>query len=234
MISHPFSELAGAYSGRPAMVCGGAPCLVEDVKHAPADAMFLSANEHGCILRPCDFIVCCDNIETKLRPYGIPIIAKRKWADYRIFEKPVQNSGALAAWVAWALGCAPILVGGVEFYQGGTYHHDHSAKSSGKRVPLSHHLTMWRALLPAAPGAMIRPVSGPLTQIFPIYDSAEPICAPVPINEIRGKVAGHKVEFLRDVSETFLPGPYKKGDVDEISKRELQMLWSDKAVRVLS
>ncbi len=133
------SELAGKYKGRPAVVMGGAPSLPEALKHCPADAVYISANQHGALLRKVDYIVYTDRAHQRtncpmrlmLKKYGAPLVAPQLDADY-FMETTIQaNSGIRAILLAGILGCDPIIVTGIEMYQGKTYFHDPEAKSSG-------------------------------------------------------------------------------------------------------
>lgn len=198
MSARPLADLIGAHAGRPAFVMGGGESLPADLERAPRDCIYISANQHGCILRACDYIVAIDlfgarklkmpdGSERTLRSFGVPVISvRREDADIRIFEKPTANSGASGAWVAWAFGCAPILIGGMDCYTGGTYFHDRKAVSTGKAVPLSGHKGRWETMLKVAPGAMIRAMSGPLIGLFPAYDPTEPVQLQTLPDQIKG------------------------------------------------
>lgn len=196
--SQPLAALIDAHHGRAAVVIGGGISAPAQLARAPEGALFLSANQHGCMLRACDYIVALDVWEhrefklldgrmVKITHFGVPIISPRPGdADYRIFDKPAANSGAVAAWCAWVMGCAPILLAGIDCYEGGTYYHDHNARSSGNHVPVDQHLRKWAKAAAAAPGAMIRSLGGPLEALFPPYDPAEPVTYP----ETRASVPG--------------------------------------------
>jgi hypothetical protein len=161
------NELAGHHRGRIAVVIGGAPSRLTEIAQCPEDAVFLSANDHGCKQRRCDYIASLENFEALFRPYGVPIISRRPWADFVVQEKRLPNSAALGAWAAWVMGCAPIIIIGVECYQGGTYADDSTAKSAGRDRPLAWHLEIWSRLKTVAPGGDFCTVGGPLLTIFP-------------------------------------------------------------------
>jgi len=230
----PFSELVHFGLGRPALVMGGGDSLPEATSRAPATAVFVSANQHGCLLRPCDFIVAADSTEEQktwrasdgrklgIRDHGAPIISmRRNIADYRIFKPPINNSGVLAAWVAWALGCSPILLAGMDCYVGNVYYHSPQAQSSGRAQTLSHHLDKWRALKEHVPGAMVRAMGGALAlhKVFPLYDPAEPVTAAAPREAIMPHVQGVRVRVVK--AWRLPPWRYDPGEELEVNHAEL-------------
>lgn len=190
---------------------GGAASLPEEVSRAPADAVCLSVNQHGCLLKRCDYIVACDdkpgarfagpNGKVDLKSFGAPIISPRiSMATYRIFERPLpNNSGIIAAWVAWLMGCAPVLLAGFDCYTGrATYWHSPKADSAGRGQVLARHLDKWRKLIAAAPEAVLRSMGGPLTTIFPAYRPDE-VYTPTwpPVEDLRARVYGKRVRTVR-------------------------------------
>lgn len=112
-------DLAGTRPGAALVICGGTG-VMDDLDGLPEIefATVLSANSHGCRLpkkwrRPVDFIVAKDHyhtttklrMEPQLREYGVPIISRQFWADYRMLDWNLQgNSGLTAIAVAAALG----------------------------------------------------------------------------------------------------------------------------------
>lgn len=202
------TDLVHAHLGRPAVVLGGAPCWPEDYERVRAwpdsvRAVVLAANDHA-FRRPVevDYAVACDNpMRERLAIHRRPIISPRHWADYRVLHQVVSNSGALAVVAAWVMGCAPIIVCGVEFYAGDTYAHDPKAPSVGKTVSVPQHLRRWEKLTAATPGAQIRPVGGPLLQLWPAWDPIEPAADPAPADVIRRIVGGERVVIDRDIPQ---------------------------------
>ena len=117
-------------------------------------------NEHGARLRACDYVVCFDSIEQRVRRYAgrAPIVSPQWFADIRVANHPyLPDSSALAAWCAWMMGCAPIVLCGIDLYggQGGVYWHSREAESRGAGVSVAEHLNRWRrvALVGAGGGA---------------------------------------------------------------------------------
>jgi hypothetical protein len=171
------SALYRAYEGRPAIVVGGgpsAPAQLEQLRHL--DAVVISANAHAWKLGlGAHYIACKDHKHTEsklemeglLRPYGVPIVSRHHWADYRLAQWPIQgNSGQIALGLAVLMGCRPVIPIGFDCYQSGTYFHDADAKnvSNGLRP------TMWTMRYRRMAGKLemspIRVFPGPLRDAF--------------------------------------------------------------------
>lgn len=216
-------ELAHAHAGRAGVVIGGAPSRLTEIAACPADALYVSVNAHGLMARACDYVCAKDAIGETLKGRGAPVISGKPFADILVFERRLGDSAQLACFALWVMGCAPIIVIGVECYQGATYAHDPRAVSSGQSLTLAQHLTRWRALLNLAPGAMVRPVGGPLTAIFPRYDARE---APLPIADrdaVRAAAGGVRLKFTRPHAG------YARDQVAEFSKSEARRLIAENA-----
>lgn len=194
-VQSSITDLMHRYAGWPILVIGGGPSAAEDLpKLASLDfqpTCVLSANEHGMRqqLFRVDFLVNVDKIhcalkismEEFLRPWARPIINQHTWADYRLPNWHLgANSGITAVAVACALGGNPVVCTGIDLFgTGRNYFHDGDFR--GKSVPRSRSLapshfarTRILALRKECPTARIRPVSGPLTTIFPAFDPDEP------------------------------------------------------------
>lgn len=228
------SELALRYEGRTIAVLGGGESLPEHLSRLPGGALLLSANDHGCMLAACDYVVCMDDIEERLRRTGTPIIGRHWWADFRIQEyERVGNSGVLGAWVAWVLGGHPILLAGMDCYQGGTYHHAPAAKSSGRHISLEKHLEDWSGLRQRLPAAWIRSMGGPTAAVFGEWSPDEPVPQP------QADLARRALRRLQPVSVRTQEGARLGGErvpagvVVPVSESEAQRMWRRRtAVRV--
>lgn len=227
--------------GRPALIMGGGPSLPWQVTpffggvDVTDDFVLFSANQHGCVLRDqgmvprVDYVLAVDNIETKkldragntLRSYGVPIVSIRMWADIRMFSKPVATSGMCAAYVAWVMGCSPIVLAGMDCYDGGTYWWDERAESTGHRMQVKAHVKRWQQLLEKADG-MFRTMGGPTERVFPRYDPTEPPAPRGDYNRIFAQMSGTPVRFLRD--ELFGQIRYRRNTIAEMSKSEARKL----------
>ena len=219
------SDLRAAHAGRPALVLGGGESLPRQAERAPEGCVYISANQHGCLLRACDYIVACDDKPraqflgsngqmVTLKSFGVPIISPRpSMADYLTPKPPHNSSGVVAAWAAWVMGCAPILLAGMDCYRGACYWHAPKAQSTGQHLQLSNHLVKWRTLAAKHPQAMFRSMGVPLTDVFPAYDPEEPVI-PTPIEAI--ELDAHKAKVLRAWRR------FRPGQIVELTKAELK------------
>lgn len=177
-----FAELVLSAERRPAVICGGGPSLPQQLEIASRyleKPVFFSVNEHGARLRACDYVVCFDSIEQRVRRYAgrAPIVSPQWFADIRVANHPyLPDSSALAAWCAWMMGCAPIVLCGIDLYggQGGVYWHSREAESRGAGVSVAEHLNRWRRVALVVAG-QVRSMGGPLLEagIFPAFDPLE-------------------------------------------------------------
>ena len=249
MISAPLlhrtlSALVHKFAGRPAVVMGGAPSLPHDLavlrERGIGDAVYLSVNEHGLLPSlenaPAEvhFAVACDGehgatrmpMEKVLRPFGKPIIAPKYWADYRVLHHAATNSAILACLAAWAMGCAPIVITGVEMYRGKTYWHDPKARPVGTMTPPQQHAKRWQMVPQILPQAMLRSVSGPLNVVMRPWIPDEPITPIAPTNRILGIIGGTWVEITRncDWPEKEPQTRYAAGEIIETKTHEAGLM----------
>jgi hypothetical protein len=184
------------WANKPILVIGGGPSVIRDLLTTKLEpACVISANSHGCrqTKYPVDLIVNVDKIHTErrkpmqdlLRPFGIPIVNKHSWADYRIpdWNSPM-NSGITAIALAAMLGGNPIIVTGVDLWvTGREYFHDDNvvARHKGAKVikrprskPMyANAVKRLKNLTSFVGQTNVRPLSGPLTEVFLRYDSRE-------------------------------------------------------------
>jgi hypothetical protein len=223
------------HAGLPAVVIGGGISRSSQVARCPppGDAIYVSANRHGCEIARCDYIACLDVIEPELRPLGVPIATTRDFGEIRIFAQRVNQSGMLGAYLAWAMGCSPILLCGMDCWVGGTYESDPAAKSSGARVATIQHIKRWQTAGSIMAGADVRSLGGPLVEhgVFPLHDPARPAGPIAQADVLYRDVGGWVVEFLSDVR--LRSYSYSQGDIAEISENEVRRLRQERQVRVL-
>lgn len=206
-----FDKLIGAHEGRPAIIIGGGPSAPDQIERARErldDPVLISVNEHGSkLLGRCDYSVSLDNIAPKLREYETPKISPYNWADIKITGHwNAANSGRTACWVAWKLGCTPIVLVGMDLYQGGTYFWNKQAHSSGRNTKFEGHLKEWQVVPHRVPGEILTCMGGPLVDhdIIQKFDGRRKYPA-VPYREQKIKVNGKKppdelkVRILRPV-----------------------------------
>lgn len=173
------AELKGKYFGRPAAVLGGGPSLVEDLKRLPKDTILIAVNNHALHFSDPEYMVFMD-----IPGDQTPDLAEavRNFTGLRVSQTPLSDiyirsekywdggfSSTLATWFACYLGCDPVILCGMDCYQGEVkyayprpdfYHPCMDA-------PLENHLNAWRpALLNCPYPYRIKAMSGPLVQIF--------------------------------------------------------------------
>lgn len=214
------SDLIPNVCGRPVVVMGGAPSLPDDVERvAHDDCVYISANQHGLMLRDCDYSVYVDPVhqvtgermQEKLSAFGVPTISPVFGADYRIpnwdsigFK---GNCGLHAIWVAYLLGASAIIVCGIECYQGGTYWHDPKGKSSSVGRGIQFFEKRIAELKKIIDVSRVRVVSGHLNNHFISYDPRESFVEvnnPASVNErIIPCTVAHRIRIAKEV---FLKG----------------------------
>lgn len=174
------TALFDRWYGQPALVIGGGPSVLTDPQVEPA--LVISANDHASkqARYSADLWVNMDQQDclTKLpmvqrmRAPGRIVVNKFAWADYRLGDFPVGlNSGLAAVVVAAALGCNPIYTTGIDCWSTGrAYFHDMKGqKPSPARMSRFMRRDLRRFANEVA-GANLRPLSGPLKEIFPPRD----------------------------------------------------------------
>lgn len=189
------SDLVHAHRGRPAFVLGGGPSLPGEFAQCPADAVKLSANHHGQILTPCDYLVAQEVIDESyriFRSFDVPLVSPRADADVVIDCPKLALSGWEATRAAWVMGCAPIVLAGMDCYtQAVDYWHRpefqgyYGRDDPGPPRKLPKQLRGWRGLEAGMPHAMLRSCGGPLRAIFRAYEPGEPAVAVASAAEIR-------------------------------------------------
>lgn len=223
-------ELVHAHVGQPAVVIGGGDSAPKSLAKAPADAIALSANDHGFLLRPCQYKVSLDKGASRDHSRGVPVISRHIWGHYRILESPAPNSGIAAAWVARIMGCTPIYVIGMDCYVGGTYFHDRHAKSSGKSINRQTHVARWRGFLQKFP-ADYRCIGGAIDGLKSMSPDARPSA-----EQLDAALRGAFVEFLstRDIVILGSKRPFKKGERAELRPGEASKLVRERLARRVS
>ncbi len=226
LVSHLFDR----WAGKPILVIGGGPSVLADLPRLDVTpACVISANDHGFRQTkfPVDLIVNLDKMhcmlkvpmQKVLRPLNTPIVNPHTWADYRLADwRMAGNSGMAAVAVAAALGASQVIVTGIDMFAGGRrYFHD-----PGGKIPKENrqkHPSSRRAkarLLPLrefCKGANIRPMSGPLTEVFPRYKPGEALPEPADV-AYRKKMA--KAEILVRAIRSFHFSTFDTVNVDTV------------------
>lgn len=236
-----FDRAIGACEGRPAIViCGGpsAPKQLEEVRKKVKDPVLISVNEHGCKLTDCHYSVSLDNIGAKMKDFEVQKITPYNWADIKLNGHwNASNSGRSACWVAWKLGCSPIIVVGADCYQGGTYWWDSKAYSSGRNTKFEGHLQEWRVVPNRVPAEILTAAGGPLVEheILPKFDARRKYPA-VPFRDPERVKGNGKVEgqTIRVIKGTWIEGQqYWPGEEPIVRPRSArQCVTAGKAVYV--
>lgn len=249
-------ELVLKHPGVPAVVMGGGESLAKYIEQAPVDAIYLSVNDHGLRLlkdrpelnRRASYTVCADAIEERVRadvgfpdlpgpprdgkPWGVTVIARHPWGDFRLTNMPVPNSGMAAAWIARLMGCAPIILMGMDLWERGTYHDAPKARSSGKSAPAATHLERWCTLLATYPAQYrVLGCSPLLREKCAHYDPHEPRAPVLDRDKLNRDLRSRFVRMKVDSPVSHRP--FKAGEVVELQAKEADtLLRLGKAIRV--
>jgi hypothetical protein len=180
MISH--ETIKGKHIGRPAGILGGGPSLPSDLARLPKEAILIAVNDHALKWCEPEFMVFLDmpndvpDLLDAIRTYqGLKISPKPEWTDVDITGSGWWDGGfssPTAVWLAFHMGCCPILLCGMDLYQGEVKYAnrdrrvpvpDHPVYS----YPLENHLRAWRTAMKKCPNTeIIKAVSGPLVEMF--------------------------------------------------------------------
>lgn len=168
------------YAGQPAAVLGGGPSLVEDLKRLPPGCVLIAVNHHALLFCKAEFMVYND------QPTGDLAAAVRAGQAIRVSPEPTSDiqfdvpvwtgfySSNTATWFALWLGCDPVLLCGMDCYQGEVkYCHPYQHDEPNFHYGLEHHLRPWIeegwAMLPHV--ERVRAMSGPLVSVFGEYEA---------------------------------------------------------------
>lgn len=174
------SQYQNRYAGRAAAVLGGGPSLPDDLKRLPEGCLLIAVNHHAQRLVKPDFMVYNDHfehLEAQLQEAvlrgDVTRVSPEPSSDIE-FDVPVWTgfySSNTATWFALWLGCDPVILCGMDLYQGErAYFHEYEDLPHF-HLPLEHHIRPWieeaKNLLPG--WQRVRAMSGPLVGIFGAY-----------------------------------------------------------------
>jgi hypothetical protein len=180
-MKRPMSWYKDQYLGCPAAVLGGGPSLPGDLLRLPTDCLLIAVNYHAMLLCKPDFMVfndlpsTDDVLEAAVKNFsGVHVTQHREYSDV-LLDVPVwlgNVSSNFAAWFACWMGCEPVILCGMDCYQGDqVYFHDYVDKPHF-HYGLDHHIRPWKEdaknLLPHP--ERVRAASGPLVSIFGLYE----------------------------------------------------------------
>ena len=176
------SEYKDRYAGRPAAILGGGPSLPRDLQKLPKDCILIAVNYHALYHCEPHFMVYND------QPESDPILldAVRSTKAIRVSPDPTSDvkfdaqvwtgfySSNTAAWFGLWMGCDPVILCGMDLYQGDViYCHPYSHDVPVFHYPLEHHLRPWveDARNSCPHPERLAAMSGPLVSVFGQYEA---------------------------------------------------------------
>jgi hypothetical protein len=239
------AELIHAHVGRAAVVMGGGPSLTPaNIRQAPSDALYISANDHGLrfladhpkLELRASYVVAVDKIPERLRydqrygrerPWNVPMITRKCYGDFRVLHMPAPLTGLVSAWLARLMGCSPIIVIGIDLYSGATYHDQPKAASNGKTISTKEHRQQWRQLSIEHP-AMYRALGCHeyVREVLGTYDPAEPVEPPLSAAELARGNPEVRVRIIQP-AEIYLR-KFSPGTVIDVGVKEAACLINER------
>jgi len=183
------SQYRDRYAGRPAAVLGGGPSLPGDMEQLPPGCVLIGVNNHAFFVCEPNYMVYndrpVDHPDLSAAIYACPKRVKRVSSDPTsdiLFDVDVWTgfySSNTATWFACWMGCNPVILCGMDCYQGDVkYFHEWTRVKNlveFTNQPLEHHIRPWiedaknKCLHPER----IRAMSGPLMNVFGRYETID-------------------------------------------------------------
>jgi len=180
------SELKDKHRGRVIAVLGGGPSLPKDLARIPAGAILIAVNHHALGFCDPEYMVYSDRPDQD--PAGIMPGAVRDFGGITISPGDSTSmvtfdvdawvgyySSNLAAWVALWMGGDPVILCGMDCYQGDSvYCHPIDYDVPVFHYPLMDHLRPWieEGVHKLPDVKRVRVMSGPLSQVFPLFEES--------------------------------------------------------------
>jgi hypothetical protein len=178
------SQLREIHAGRPAAVLGGGPSLPGDLARVPRGAVLIAVNYHALRLCQAAYMVYNDDPQSDSRLLAaVESTSATRVSPDRLtsdvdFDVDAWTgfySSNTATWLALWMGCDPVVLCGMDCYQGErVYFHEYDHDAPCFHYPLEDHLRPWkeegRHRLPNV--ERVRAMSGPLAGIFGLYQEA--------------------------------------------------------------
>lgn len=172
------SEWKDRYAGRTAAVLGGGPSLPGDMARLPECCVLIAVNHHALRLCAAEFIVYNDQPTGELAEavaLGRAIRVSAEPTSDIVFDMAVWTgfySSNTATWFALHLGCDPVILCGMDCYQGErAYFHEYDDQPQF-HLGIEHHMQPWvedaKNMLPC--WERVRAMSGPLAAVFGLYE----------------------------------------------------------------
>lgn len=174
------------YIGRTAAILGGGPSLPGDFARLPRNTLLFAVNYHAFRLDGCepDFMVYNDHpdsdplLDKAVRSVKATRVSPHYTSDVLLTDEVWTGfySSNTAAWFALWCGCNPVILCGMDCYQGDrVYFHEYNHDSPAFHYPLEDQLRPWkedgRHRLPHV--ERVRVMSGPLGRVFPIWEGSK-------------------------------------------------------------
>lgn len=174
------SALKDRFRGNAAAVLGGGPSLPEDLKRVPEGAVLIAVNYHAFYYCAPDFMVYNDTPETN----PLQELAVREHKSIHVSPEPSSDvdfdvdvwtghfSSNTATWFALWLGCDPVILCGMDCYQGPVKHCPPSTYHSPVfDYGLDHYLRPWTEEgVKVLDVKRVKAMSGPLVNVFGKYE----------------------------------------------------------------
>lgn len=167
------------YPGRPAAVLGGGPSLPADMAKLPPDCVLIAVNHHALLLCQPEFMVYNDHPDN----FSELAAALKDDRIIRVSPEPTSHiefdvdvwtgfySSNTAAWFALWMGCDPVILCGMDCYQGDRKYFHEYEDGPHLHYDSDHYIRPWvedaRARLPHP--ERVRVMSGPLVNLFGQY-----------------------------------------------------------------
>ncbi len=174
------SQYKDLFSGRPAAVLGGGPSLPADMQRLPPGCVLIAVNHHARLLCRPDFMVYNDHpddfsgLQAALEDKGVIRVSPEPTSHIE-FDVDVWTgfySSNTATWFAIWLGCDPVILCGMDCYQGEQKYFHEYEDGPHLHQEQDHYIRPWieearaRLLHPER----VRAMSGPLVKVFGQYD----------------------------------------------------------------
>jgi hypothetical protein len=170
------------YQGVPAAILGGGPSLVEDIQRLPKGCIMIAVNYHAFYhCERVDYMVYNDTPNTN----PLQELAVKEHRAVHVSPEPTSDiefdvpniwtgffSSNTASWFALWMGCEPVILCGMDCYQGAVKHCPPSEYHSPMfDMPLDFYTRPWvedcKNSVPHP--ERLRVMSGPLVPIFGAY-----------------------------------------------------------------
>jgi hypothetical protein len=152
------------------------------MKHLPDDCLLIAVNHHALVLCQPHYMVYNDEPKSDpglleaVQSHSVLRVSSDPTSDIT-FDVPVWTgfySSNTAAWFALWMGCDPVILCGMDLYQGEKkYFHEYTIDTPSFYYALADHLRPWiedgRNLLPHPD--RLKAMSGPLVNVFGQYEA---------------------------------------------------------------